>query len=135
MNQTPDSGDLGGSRLIRTALLWQLGAGLPGMLAAALCYGVKMALGVGFGVLIIMLTTILLGRRLHGAVAAGPEGGRRMLYAGAVIRFVLVLAALALAYGLGLHLLAVAAGMLLAQMAMFFYAASGLRTKVKQGPA
>jgi ATP synthase I chain len=135
MNKMPGFGDLGGSRVIQTALLWQLGAGLSGMLAAVLRYGVKVALGVGFGVLIIMLTTILLGRRLHGAAETDPESGRRMLYAGAVMRFMLVLVALAVAYGLGLHLLAVAVGMLLAQSAMFFYAASGLCNKVRQGTA
>ena len=55
---------------------------------------------------------------------AGKENGRRLLYTGAVFRFVGVLVALLLAYGLGLHLLAVAGGMLLAQIALFAYAAS-----------
>lgn len=100
------------------------------MLAAVVRYDVKVALGLGFGVLIIMLTTILLGRRLQGAAATDPESGRRMLYAGAVMRFVLVLVALVAAYGLGLHLLAVAVGMALAQTAMFFYAASGRHKQV-----
>ncbi len=118
-----------------TALFWQLGAGLAGMLVAVLCCGPRVSLGVGFGVLMTMLTTTLLGRRLQGAASTDPESGRRMLYAGAVMRFVLVLVALVVAYKLGLHLLAVAAGMLLAQLAMFAYAVRGLRGGMRQGPA
>ncbi|OIO70922.1 MAG: hypothetical protein AUJ58_01465 [Zetaproteobacteria bacterium CG1_02_55_237] len=114
------------------ALLWQLGAGLFGMLAAVLCYDTKVALGLGFGVVIVMLSTMLLGRRIHDAAAADVESGQRMLYAGAVMRFVFVLAALVMAYSLGLHLLAVAVGMVLSQAAMFFFAASGLRAQFKR---
>ena len=120
------------SSSVQIALLWQLGSGLLAMLAAALFYDLKVALGVGFGVMIIMLSTILLGRRIHSAAATDPESGQRMLYAGAVMRFVLVLTALVMAYGLGLHLLAVAVGMVLAQVAMFVFAASALRTQFKR---
>ena len=122
----------GSSNSVQMALLWQLGAGLFAMLAAVLFYDVKVALGVGFGVMIVMLSTILLGRRIHSAAATDPESGQRMLYAGAVMRFVLVLTALVMAYGLGLHLLAVAVGMVLAQVAMFVFAASGLRVQFKR---
>jgi len=120
------------SSSVQIALLWQLGSGLLAMLAAVLFYDVKVALGVGFGVMIIMLSTILLGRRIHSAAATDPESGQRMLYAGAVMRFVLVLTALVMAYGLGLHLLAVAVGMGLAQVAMFVFAASGMRVQFKR---
>jgi len=122
----------GSSCSVQIALLWQLGAGLLAMLTAVLFYDVQVALGVGFGVMIIMLSTILLGRRIHNAAATDPESGQRMLYAGAVMRFVLVLTALVMAYGLGLHLLAVAVGMVLAQVAMFVFAASGLRVQFKR---
>jgi len=97
------------------------------MLAAAWFFNVGIAFGVGFGVLVAMLTAVLLGRRIDAAAMAQPELGERMLYAGAVLRFVAVLLALLLAYWLGLHLLAVAAGMLLAQVAMFVYAAKSAR--------
>jgi len=133
MNHMPLAANSGGSSYsVQIALLWQLGAGLLAMLTAVLFYDVKVALGVGFGVTIVMLTTILLGRRIHSAAATDPESGQRMLYAGAVMRFVLVLTALVMAYGLGLHLLAVAVGMVLAQAAMFVFAASGLRTQFKR---
>jgi len=52
------------------------------------------------------------------------KAGQRGLYAAAAARFVVVLAMLALAYGLGLHLLVVAAGMLVAQLAVYI---SGFR--------
>jgi uncharacterized membrane protein len=117
---------------VQVALLWQLGAGLSGMLVAVLCYDVKVAMGLGFGVLIVMLSTLLLGWRIRDAAAADVESGQHMLYAGAVMRFVFVLAALVVAYSLGLHLLAVAVGMVLSQAAMFFFAASGLRAQFKR---
>jgi len=102
------------------------------MLAAALCFELVMVLGVGFGVLIIMLSTMLLGRRIFEAAATDTESGQRMLYAGAVMRFMFVLTALIVAYSLGLHLFAVAVGMVLAQAAMFFCAAGSLLTQFKR---
>ncbi|MDX8392701.1 MAG: ATP synthase subunit I [Mariprofundaceae bacterium] len=112
---------------IRIALFWQLGASVPAVLATTWVFGVGIASGVMFGVFVTMLSTVLLGRRIEAAAQAQPEAGQRMLYAGAVVRFIAVLVALVLAYGLGLHLLAVAAGMLLAQLAMFVYAAKTAR--------
>lgn len=114
---------------MRLALRWQATAGLLGMLAALLRYDAKVVLGVGFGALVVMLSTLMLGRRVRDATGSDPESGQRMLYAGAVARFVFVLAALALAFALGLHLLAVAAGMALAQAAMFAFAVSRFRNR------
>jgi len=119
------SGDSSGG--IRLALLWQSGAGLIGMIPAYLYFDIKVALGIGFGVLIVLLSTVLLARRISGAADTDPELGQRLLYAGAAVRFVLVLMALVVAYKLGLHLLAVAGGMLLAQLAMFVFAVRGLK--------
>jgi len=112
---------------IQAALFWQFGVGLAGVFAAGFFFGVWIASGVGFGVLVTMLSSVLLGRRIGAAAAAQPEDGQRMLYAGAVLRFVVVLLALMLALWLGLHLLAVAAGMVFAQGAMFVYAAKRMR--------
>jgi len=112
---------------IQATLFWQLGVGLTGALASWLYFDGPIAAGVGFGVLVTMLSSVLLGRRIDLAANVQPENGQRMLYAGAVSRFIMVLAALMLAHGLGLHLLAVAAGMLLAQIAMFVYAAVRMR--------
>jgi len=71
-----------------------------------------------------MLNSFFLATRCQRAGEADKANGQRLLYTGAVLRFLGVLAALFLAYGLGLHLLAVAGGMLLAQIALFAYAAS-----------
>jgi len=114
---------------MRLALRWQATAGLLGMLAALLRYDVKVVLGVGFGVLVVMLSTLMLGRRIHSAADSDPQSGQRMLYTGAVARFVFVLAALGLAFALGLHLLAVAGGMALAQATMFVFAATRFRNQ------
>ena len=127
-----DSASDGSSHGVQQVLLWQLGAGLFGMLSAASWFDLQVALGVGFGVVIVMLSTILLGRRIHQAADADPESGQRKLYAGAGMRFVFVLTALVVAFGLGLHLLAVAVGMALAQAAMFVFAVRGLRGQFKR---
>jgi len=120
------------SSSVRLAALWQSGAGLIGMVPAYLYFDISVALGIGFGVLIAMLSTMLLARRISGAADTDPEQGQRLLYAGAAVRFVLVLMALVVAYKLGLHLLAVAGGMLLAQVAMFVFAVRGLRHQAGQ---
>lgn len=122
----------GSSLSIRSALLWQSGAGLVGIGSAFLLYGVMPACGVGFGVLLVMLSALLLARRIDGAAASDPERGQQLLYTGAVVRFMFVLASLVLAYGIGLHLFAVAVGMVMAQMAMFLFAVGGLRAQIKQ---
>jgi len=116
---------------LQAALFWQFGFGLAGCFVAGFYFDVRIALDVGFGVLVTMLSSVLLGRRIDTAANAQPDHGQRMLYAGAVSRFVVVLAALILAHGLGLHLLAVAAGMLTAQIAMFVYAAGRMRMNYK----
>jgi len=108
----------------RAVLYWQAGAGLAGMAVVALWFGNALALGLAYGVLLSIINSAWLIRRIEHAASLDPEHGQRLLYSGAAFRFAGVLAALLLAYGLGLHLLAVAGGMLLAQIASFAYAAS-----------
>ena len=112
---------------LRRALGWQVVAGLVGVAGAAWGFGVAASAGVAYGVALAMLLAALLGRRVVAASGCKPQQGQRMLYAGAAGRFVLVLLALTLAWLLGLHLLAVAAGMLLAQIAIFAFAAKHAR--------
>jgi len=52
------------------------------------------------------------------------------LYAGAAIRFIGFLVALVLANVMGLHLLVVAGGLLLAQVVMFVYATGRARSEL-----
>ena len=117
---------------LRQALFSQVVAGLVGLVVAVWMFGVSAAAGVAYGVALSMLVAVLLGRRLAAAAECAPERGQRMLYAGAAGRFALVLMALAAAWAFGLHLLAVAAGMLTAQLAMFVYAARHARRSMKK---
>jgi len=108
----------------RAVLYWQAGAGLAGMAVVALWLGNALALGLAYGVLLSIINSAWMIQRIGYAASLDPENGQRVLYAGAAFRFAGVLAALLLAYGLGLHLLAVAGGMLLVQIASFAYVAS-----------
>jgi len=109
---------------VRGTLVWQAVAGLAGSVAAGVWLGGLLALSVAYGVLLMVLNNFFLAGRIGLAGEADKVDGQRLLYSGAVSRFLGMLAALLLAYGLGLHLLAVAGGMLLAQIALFTYAAS-----------
>jgi len=118
---------------IRGALLWQAAAGLAGSIAIAIWFNAVLMLSLAYGVLLTMLNSFFLAVRCQRAGEAGKVNGQRLLYTGAVLRFAGVLVALLLAYGLGLHLLAVAGGMLLAQVALFAYAASHAGSDVNTG--
>jgi len=109
---------------IRGVLRWQLLAGLAGSVAIYLTLGVALALSLAYGALLTVFSSLFLAVRCQRAGGVDKTAGQRLLYSGAVMRFLGVLAALLLACGLGLHLLAVAGGMLLAQIALFAFAAS-----------
>lgn len=97
-----------------------------GLVAAALgiglffAYGPRDGLSAVFGVLVGMALTLLLSRsvRRAGEVAAtDPKRGMTLLYVGAVVRFVFVLAAFALGLAIfGLNPLLVAVGFVAAQL-------------------
>jgi len=108
---------------IRGVWVWQLVAGLTGSVAIGMWLGGMLALSVLYGVLLTVLNSFRLAHRVDRAGEVDQTSGQRLLYSGAALRFVGVLAALLLAAGIGLHLLAVAGGMLLAQVALFAYAA------------
>jgi len=108
---------------LREALLWQAIAGLAGSVVSGVWLGALLALSLAYGVLLTILNSFFLARRVGRAADADKVSGQRLLYTGAVLRFVGVIVALLLAYRLGLHLLSVAGGMLLAQVALFAYAA------------
>jgi len=118
---------------IRGTLFWQAIAGLAGSVAVAIWLNTVLALSLAYGVLLIMLNSFFLATRCQRAGEADKVNGQRLLYTGAVLRFLGMLAALLLAYGLGLHLLAVAGGMLLAHIVLFAYAASHASGYVNTG--
>ncbi len=109
---------------VHGVMRWQFLAGLAGSVATYLILGVALALSLVYGVLLTMFSSFFLAARCRRAGEADKTGGQRLLYSGAAMRFLGVFAALLLACWLGLHLLAVAGGMLLAQLALFIFAAS-----------
>jgi len=88
------------------------------------------ALAVLYGVGLGLVNGYLLARRIEKASGMEMMSGQRVIYAGAVVRFVGVLAALGIAHWLGLHLLAVAGGFLVAQIASFGHGLSRARQGV-----
>ncbi len=106
---------------VRRVLLVQALAGAALGTGLFIAYGLLHGLSVGFGVLVGMALTLLLGRsvRRAGEVAAtDPKRGMTLLYVGAVVRFVFVIAALALGLALfRLNPLLVAVGFVAAQLA------------------
>lgn len=78
-------------------------------------YGLALLYGVG----LMMVNGWWLARRLAKTKGLDVRSGQRSLYAGAAVRFVALIVGLLIAQGLGLHLLAVAAGMFTAQAIVF----------------
>ncbi len=81
------------------------------MFAAALCYGI----------MIVMLSGMTIQQSIHQATDVDPDSGKKLLLKSAVMRFVVVLALLFLAYAIGLHLLWVAAGFFIGQLIAYVY--------------
>jgi len=107
---------------VRSVVGWQA---VSGFIAAGLVgfgFGVIPGLSIAYGVLFSLLNSVWLAKRIERANRMDLSGGQRYLYAGAVVRFLFYLLALVVASAIGLHLLAVAGGLLLAQMAMYAYA-------------
>ncbi|HXH73087.1 MAG TPA: ATP synthase subunit I [Mariprofundaceae bacterium] len=72
-----------------------------------------------YGLVLMAANAMVLVRVVSRASRQEARTGQRLLYGMAVARFLAVLALLAVAYRLGLHLLYVAAGMLVAQVAVY----------------
>jgi len=100
----------------------QLLSGMAGSLLLILIGQTAYALAFGYGVVLMMLNGIWLAGRLGKVRDLEVWAGPSSLYAGAAMRFIALLAGLLLAQLLGLHLLVVAAGMFVAQMALFVFA-------------
>jgi len=103
--------------LLRTQLL----VAILGGAGAATLFGPMVGMALAYGVLAMMGGSWWLRRRIEQAASLTVEEGRRLLYAAAVQRFIGVLTLLVLAYAIGLHLLAVAAGIFMAQVTVFLF--------------
>ena len=114
---------------VRATIKWQMILGLIATVGVAIWLGLWFGLAVLYGVAFASLNSFWLARRVERAAVLDQITGQRILYLGAVLRFVALLGALVLAHLLGLHLLAVAGGLLVAQLALFGYPA--LRSKIE----
>jgi len=115
---------------MRNAVRWQTVCGFIAACVVGFGYGLIPGLSVAYGVMLSLLNGLWLTKRLDRAQAMDSPGGQHSLYAGAAILFIGFLVALIMAIVLGLHLLAVAGGLLLAQIAMFVYAAGKARSEL-----
>jgi len=113
----------------------QIVAGVTGSMALAVFGQTVYALSFLSGVMLMAVNGWWLARRLDQTDGLTVEAGQRSLYAGAVVRFVALLAGLLLAQLIGLHLLLVAAGMFIAQAVVFVSALAGFSREKKSGVA
>jgi len=118
------------ARMLRLQII----TGVLGFLALAAFVQTIYALSLLCGVLLMAVNGWWLAKRLEQTNGLSIEAGQRSLYAGAVIRFVSLLAGLVLAHVVGLHLLLVAAGMFIAQTVVFISAMVGFNRE-KNDPA
>lgn len=111
----------------------QLLLGSLGFIAFVLAGRPGFGFALLYGVALMVLNALWLAQRLEKTKGLDAGAGQRSLYLGAAIRFVALLAGLMLAHLLGLHLLVVAGGMLLAQAVVFICALLGFRKDYKAG--
>ena len=109
---------------VRSTLRWQALVGVTAAVGTAWLLGAAHGLGVAYGIALALANGWWLAKRIKRAGSLDQMAGQRVLYIAAVARFLALLAALGLAHLLGLHLLAVAAGLLLAHAVAFAYAVS-----------
>lgn len=109
---------------VRQTLRWQILLGCAVAIATTMLMGMAFGLGVAYGVALAVINGYWLAKRISRAASLDQVAGQRVLYVAAAARFLALLAALAAAQLLGLHLLAVAAGLLLAHAVAFTYAAA-----------
>jgi len=107
--------------------------GVIGFSGLALYGQMESALSLLYGVAMMVVNSLWLARRLDRTRGMDADSSKRSLYAGAVLRFVTLVAGLGLAHLVGLHLLIVAAGVFVAQAVVFVSALIGIRKEYKGG--
>ena len=122
---------LGKSSAFARILRSQVVAGVFGFAVLALFGQMAYALALLYGLLLMAGNAWWLARRLENTRGLDVEASQRSLFAGASLRFVALLAGLLMAHLIGLHLLAVAAGMFLAQTVVFITAAKEFKKEGK----
>jgi len=130
MVSKPDTGgQQGWTNAVRGTIKWEAILGLMAAIVVALWLGIMPGLAIAYGAGFALLNSLWLARRVEQAARTDKISGLRILYTGAVLRFLALLGALLGAHLLGLHLLAVAGGLLVAQLAVFGYPAVRSKTE------
>lgn len=119
-------GEQAGRANLRVILAMQTAVSCLGAAAVALVSGWSHGLSMLYGAALMAANGLWLYRGIELAVSSGTEGGQQSLYRSAVLRFVVLLLALALAFAAGLYLPWVAAGMLVAQAVVYVYGFAGV---------
>jgi len=114
---------------VRATVRLQLLSGIAGFLILTLIGQSVFAVAYLYGVVLMVANGMWLATRLGKVRDMDANDGQQSLYAGAAIRFVALIAGLLLAHVLKLHLLYVAGGMFVAQMALFLSALLEIRKK------
>ena len=73
----------------------------------------------GYGLVLMSINAAVLAWMVARAAFSQQQAGRKLMHGGAAVRFVALLLLLMLANALGLHLMFVALGMLIAQFALY----------------
>ncbi|MDX8395384.1 MAG: ATP synthase subunit I [Mariprofundaceae bacterium] len=101
--------------------------GILGFLVLLMAGYSAFAVAFFYGVLLMILNAWILARRLNQALEMSLEAIQRSIYAGAAIRFVVLIAGLLLGHFLGMHLMVVAVGMFMSQVLVYMLALIDLR--------
>ncbi|MDQ6979005.1 MAG: ATP synthase subunit I [Mariprofundaceae bacterium] len=99
----------------------QIGVAVIVALVVAFFWNVTAGLSMLFGVIVVIATGWHTRRELENAARLDVEQGKKALLKSAVIRFLFVLLILFSAYGLGLHLLWLAAGFFIGQLVSYSF--------------
>ncbi|HXH63889.1 MAG TPA: ATP synthase subunit I [Mariprofundaceae bacterium] len=126
----PQAGDGRGERTgradLRNILVVQAAISCLGATIVAFASGWLDGLSLLYGAALMSANGLWLYRGIEQAVSQPSGSGQRSLYRSAVLRFVFLLLALALAFAAGLYLPWVAAGMLAAQAVVYVYGLAGV---------
>ncbi|MDQ6997785.1 MAG: ATP synthase subunit I [Mariprofundus sp.] len=105
----------------------QVIAGILGCLILLVLGYAAFATAFIYGVLLMIVNAWLLAHRLNQASELSVEAIQRSIYAGAAMRFVILIAGLLLGHLFALHLMVIAAGMFVAQVLVYMIALIDLR--------
>ncbi len=117
-------------KTLRLITLLQLLVASVGVLVLLKVGQTVQAISVAAGVSLMMVNGWLLFARVEKSCELDVGAGQKLLYIGAVARFIMLIAALLIAQRAGLHLLWLAAGMFAAQAVVFVVALQRTRAEL-----